>query len=95
MHPAELADYRGLPAGARPRRALELWSVKEACLKATGEGLVAEPRSVRLMPEGASWRLTRNGLSLRADSLVLEDGARFAWAAEAPVRAVVAAHVPA
>ncbi|SFU82439.1 4'-phosphopantetheinyl transferase [Methylobacterium sp. 174MFSha1.1] len=82
LHPVELAAYRGLPAGARPRQALEYWSVKEACLKATGEGLVAEPNSVRLTPEGAGWRLARAGLSLRAASRLLPDGARFAWAAE-------------
>ncbi len=92
LHPAELAEYRGLPAGARPRRALELWSVKEACLKATGEGLVAEPCSVRPIPDGAGWRLARAGLSLRAASRVLPDGARFAWAVEegAEVAVVVA-----
>ncbi|AWN51677.1 4'-phosphopantetheinyl transferase superfamily protein [Methylobacterium sp. 17Sr1-1] len=89
LHPAELAAYRGLPAGARPRQALEYWSVKEACLKATGEGLVAEPRSVRLTPDGAAWRLARAGLSLRAASRVLPDGARFAWAAEEGVEVKV------
>ncbi len=89
LHPAELADYRGLPAGERPRRALELWSVKEACLKATGEGLVAEPRSVRLTPDGADWCLARAGLSLKAASRILPDGARFAWAVEEGVEAVV------
>lgn len=90
LHPAELAAYRGLPAGARPRRALEFWSVKEACLKATGEGLVAEPCSVWLTPDGAAWRLERAGLSLRAASRVLPDGARFAWAAADGVEVVVA-----
>ncbi|GJD65363.1 4'-phosphopantetheinyl transferase family protein [Methylobacterium frigidaeris] len=89
LHPAELAAYRGLPAGARPRRALEFWSVKEACLKATGEGLVAEPRSIWLTPDGAAWRLARAGLSLRAASRVLPDGARFAWAVEEGVGVTV------
>ncbi|MGX7704718.1 4'-phosphopantetheinyl transferase family protein [Methylobacterium sp. Gmos1] len=89
LHPAELAAYRGLPAGARPRQGLEYWSVKEACLKATGEGLAAEPRSVRLTPDGTTWRLARAGLSLRAASRILPDGARFAWAAEEGVEVVV------
>ncbi|AWB24879.1 4-phosphopantetheinyl transferase [Methylobacterium currus] len=89
LHPAELATYRGLPAGARPRRALEFWSVKEACLKATGEGLVAEPRSVCLTQDGAAWRLARAGLSLLAASRVLPDGARFAWAVEEGVEVAV------
>ncbi|TNC09221.1 4'-phosphopantetheinyl transferase superfamily protein [Methylobacterium terricola] len=91
LHPTELAAYRDLPADARPSRALEWWSVKEACLKATGEGLVAEPQSVRLTGEGAGWRLRRAGLSLRAASRVLSDGARFAWAVEdgTEVRVVV------
>ncbi|MFH6782136.1 MULTISPECIES: 4'-phosphopantetheinyl transferase family protein [Methylobacterium] len=91
LHPTELAAYRDLPADARPVRALEYWSVKEACLKATGEGLVAEPSSVRLTEDGTGWRLRRAGLSLRANSRVLSDGARFAWAVEkrAEVRVVV------
>lgn len=89
LHPDELAEYRGLPADARPCRALELWSVKEACLKATGEGLVAEPRSVRLTPDASGWRLRRAGLSLQADSRILHDGARFAWAVEMGVTAEV------
>lgn len=82
LHPDELATYRTLPIGTRSRLALELWSVKEACLKATGEGLVADPPSVRLTPNGAGWRLRRAGLSLRAASRELSDGAQFAWAAE-------------
>ena len=82
LHPAELDAYRGLPAGARARHALELWSVKEAFLKATGEGLIAEPRSVRPIADGSAWRLARAGLSLRADSRLLSDGARLAWAVE-------------
>jgi len=82
LHPAELDAYRGLPAGARPRQALELWSVKEAFLKATGEGLIAEPRSVRPIADGTAWRLARAGLSLRAESRLLSDGARLAWAVE-------------
>ncbi|WP_048435727.1 4'-phosphopantetheinyl transferase family protein, partial [Methylobacterium platani] len=80
LHPGELAAYRTLPAGARPRRALEWWSVKEAFLKATGEGLIAEPHTVRPSPDGAAWRLKRAGLALRAESRLLADGARFAWA---------------
>jgi 4'-phosphopantetheinyl transferase len=89
LHPAELAAYRSLPAGARPRQALEYWSVKEACLKATGEGLVAEPRSVRLTPDGTAWRLSRAGLSLRVASRILPDGARFAWAVAVGVEVAV------
>ncbi|WP_238312854.1 4'-phosphopantetheinyl transferase family protein [Methylobacterium crusticola] len=83
LHPAELAEFRALPAGARPRRALEIWAVKEACLKASGEGLSAVPETVRLVPDGAAWRLDHRGLRLRAASLVLGDGARFAWSGEA------------
>ncbi|GJE03723.1 hypothetical protein GMJLKIPL_5680 [Methylobacterium isbiliense] len=86
MHPAELAAFRGLPAAARPARALELWAVKEACLKASGEGLSAAPQRVHVVAEGEGWRLDHRGLSLRAGSCVLADGARFAWAAEHGLR---------
>jgi 4'-phosphopantetheinyl transferase len=93
MHPAELAEFRALPPARRPARALEIWAVKEACLKASGEGLSAVPQRVLLLPDGAGFRLDHRGLSLRAHSRVLDDGARFAWAGEAglSVRAAVAA----
>ncbi|WP_407524166.1 4'-phosphopantetheinyl transferase family protein [Methylobacterium oryzisoli] len=86
MHPDELAAFRGLDAPARPARALELWAVKEACLKASGEGLSAAPQRVNVLPDGEGWRLDHRGLSLRAASCVLPDGTRFAWAAEHGMR---------
>ncbi|ACL56706.1 4'-phosphopantetheinyl transferase family protein [Methylobacterium nodulans] len=86
LHPAELAAFRALPSAARPARALELWAVKEACLKASGEGLSAAPQTVRLAPEEEAWSLAHRGLRLRAWSRLLDDGARFAWAGEAGLR---------
>ncbi|MGY2052769.1 4'-phosphopantetheinyl transferase family protein [Methylobacterium sp. JK268] len=86
LHPAEITAYRALPPALRPARALELWSVKEACLKASGEGLAAEPRRLRLDADGAGWILSHRGLRLRAWSRVLADGARFAWAGEEGLR---------
>jgi 4'-phosphopantetheinyl transferase len=44
--PAEARALRALEPLARPARLLSLWSLKEACLKATGAGLSTDPRDV-------------------------------------------------
>ncbi|WP_298955641.1 4'-phosphopantetheinyl transferase superfamily protein [uncultured Methylobacterium sp.] len=82
LHPDELAVFRALPAPRRPGHALDLWTLKEACLKASGEGLAVHPPSVRLMPAGAGWRLDRPGLALRATVRTLPDAARLAVAGQ-------------
>lgn len=89
MHPAELAAYRALAPGMRPNRALEIWAVKEACLKAGGQGLSDPPQTVRLIPDPAGWRLTHRGLALRAASSVVAGTARLAWAVEEGVRPAI------
>lgn len=43
---AESHAIRGLDPAARRERLLHLWTLKEACLKATGHGLSIEPREV-------------------------------------------------
>ncbi|MFE1599163.1 4'-phosphopantetheinyl transferase family protein [Methylobacterium sp. ID0610] len=86
LHPAELAAYRSMPAAHRPARALELWSVKEAFVKASGEGFSAAPRTLCLTEEAGTWSLAHRGRQLRAWSTRLPDGARFAWAGEAHMR---------
>jgi 4'-phosphopantetheinyl transferase len=42
----EIAALQALPASQQPRRFLELWTLKEACVKATGEGLARGLRRV-------------------------------------------------
>ena len=42
--PAESADLRGLAPAARQRRFFELWTLKEAYLKARGLGFTLDPR---------------------------------------------------
>lgn len=56
-HPDEIAD---LPADscARHARLLEIWTAKEALLKAAGSGFLHPPESVRIEPHegGFTWR---------------------------------------
>ncbi|MEH3147064.1 MAG: 4'-phosphopantetheinyl transferase superfamily protein [Methylobacterium frigidaeris] len=86
LHPEELAGFRGLPALRRPGHALDLWTLKEACLKASGEGLSVAPQSVRLAFTGSEWHLDRAGLPLRATVRSLPDGARLALAGHRRLR---------
>jgi len=65
----ELTWLEGGDPGSHSRRFAELWTAKEAYLKATGSGLSTDPRDVRIDPtgdrprllgaEGARWELTR------------------------------------
>jgi 4'-phosphopantetheinyl transferase len=67
LSPRELAWLEEHP-GDRSRRFAELWTAKEAYLKATGAGLSTDPRDVRIDPTGgraqvlgpecARWKLT-------------------------------------
>ena len=46
--PAEAAEVRALPEAERASRLLEIWTLKEACLKAIGTGFAAvSPHAVR------------------------------------------------
>ncbi|MCG5234565.1 4'-phosphopantetheinyl transferase family protein [Xanthobacter oligotrophicus] len=51
--PADHASWRAVPKEARAAAALAVWCGKEAVLKATGEGLAGDPRTVKLVPSGA------------------------------------------
>lgn len=74
FHPAEIAALAALPAQARSRAFLELWTAKEALMKAIGRGLafglhrlqVSGEPSLRLLAlEGddpAAWQLHRLAL---------------------------------
>lgn len=56
--PAELAAIEGLaPGGARERASIELWTAKEAVLKATRDGLQITPSSVELADWPSATRL--------------------------------------
>jgi 4'-phosphopantetheinyl transferase len=52
MSDREYAGYRALTASARPRAFLTCWTRKEACLKATGVGLTADPSGVEVFCRG-------------------------------------------
>lgn len=69
FHPQEAAALQALPAGERERAFLELWTAKEAVLKATGHGIsfglqrlrVGRERALRLAwldgDDAAAWQL--------------------------------------
>jgi 4'-phosphopantetheinyl transferase len=50
--PAERASVEKTPVELRNRRCLEIWTRKEAYLKATGSGLTVSPASVEVAPAG-------------------------------------------
>jgi 4'-phosphopantetheinyl transferase len=80
LRPAEMNTIASLPLPEQSRLALRFWCLKEALLKATGEGLVVEPNQLILKCDEDGWRLTRQGFDLRADSFFLADGSCVAWA---------------
>lgn len=51
--PAELGWLQALPRDARSGALIELWTAKEACLKAAGCGLATEPSRVEVALRGA------------------------------------------
>lgn len=65
-----LSDWRAFPPQEQASAALSAWCLKEAVLKATGEGLSGDPRSVAFTPphEGAdsTFPLRRAGAILHA-----------------------------
>lgn len=54
FRPEEAAVLQALPAPQRQRRFLELWTLKEACVKATGEGLARGLQRVGFVLDDAS-----------------------------------------
>jgi 4'-phosphopantetheinyl transferase len=56
LHPSEAAEFASLDPAARPRHLAELWTAKEAILKATGLGLTVDLRELALEEgELATW----------------------------------------
>jgi 4'-phosphopantetheinyl transferase len=80
FHDAELAVLHGLADEPGRLEFLRVWTLKEACLKATGLGLLTDPRSFSVAAV----------LAGRADRVVLADGE---WLAQelAPLPGAVAA----
>jgi len=58
LDPAELAEIAAAPEEARLAVALQIWTAKEAVLKATGDGLRVEPASFSFagQPHGMPWQ---------------------------------------
>lgn len=80
--PADHAAWRAVPKEARAAAALAVWCGKEAVLKATGEGLAGDPRTVKLVPSGAPAAILRGErrLLLAAGPALAPTG--FAYAVE-------------
>jgi 4'-phosphopantetheinyl transferase len=72
-----------LPPSKQTAAALELWCLKEAFLKATGEGLATPPHQLRPQRFEDGWRLTHQGYELKAGACFLADGTCAAWTCEA------------
>jgi 4'-phosphopantetheinyl transferase len=82
LHPDEIEAIHQLAAANQSTAALELWCLKEAFLKATGEGLATRPNLLHPHYIEAIWRLRHQGYELKAASFLLPDGTCAAWACE-------------
>ena len=67
-HPLEVAELPGGPAATL--RLLEIWTAKEALLKALGTGFATAPESVRTMFTGDGITASTDDPSLRLDGFV-------------------------
>jgi len=77
---AEFSMVENLPSALQNRVALEYWALKEAVLKATGEGIALAPHHLHLEKNAAGWRLDRAGQVFRAAAFGLRDDMIAAWA---------------
>jgi len=57
LTPHEAAALRALPGDQRPAALSRLWCLKEACVKATGEGLAADLSRIGFVGQGHAVRL--------------------------------------
>jgi 4'-phosphopantetheinyl transferase len=85
LHPSEQQACAALSASERRQAIRTLWSVKEACLKATGEGLTIAPTKIVPQPVDEGFTLRHGGYDLIIESLVLSDKVQAAIAREAKV----------
>ncbi len=91
LSPAEEIAWRRLPVSQQNRAFFNLWTRKEACLKAIGEGIAERLKeiTVSLMPEGPAGELDPPGIpdSTQAWTLThLQPAPDFAAALAAPTR---------
>jgi 4'-phosphopantetheinyl transferase len=82
LHENEIADLHQLDLAEQAPAALELWCLKEAFLKASGEGLSTPPHRLRPLRHNEEWRLPHRGYDMKAASVFLPDAACAAWASE-------------
>ncbi|MFG1348230.1 4'-phosphopantetheinyl transferase family protein [Xanthobacter autotrophicus] len=80
--PADQAAWRALPKEARAAAALAVWCGKEAVLKATGEGLAGDPRTVKLVAAGRPAPFLRGERRLLVGAGTMFAPAGFAYAVE-------------
>lgn len=66
LAPSERAALEGLPPSARPRAFLELWTAKEAYLKALGLGLSREPGDIAADFGGETFTIRDGGKAVGA-----------------------------
>ncbi len=92
LHKDEIATLQKLTAAGQSRAALQLWCLKEAFLKATGEGLSTPPYRLYPTPTDDGWRLSHQGYEMKAAAHFLADSSCCAaWATElaASLRVIV------
>ncbi len=79
----------GLPPAARAAKFAHVWSVQEACVKAVGQGIFAEPWHIPVHPDAhrGRWHGRWGEVAWRA----LPDAAPAAWAVAVAVAVEVAA----
>lgn len=87
LAPAELSDWRALGPEARAATALRLWCIKEAVLKAVGEGLGGDPRSIETALAGGSGLLLRHGYPFRMEVREIASNLCLACALSPPAKA--------
>ncbi|MBK9146343.1 MAG: 4'-phosphopantetheinyl transferase superfamily protein [Flavobacteriales bacterium] len=61
--PAEVDELNGIPGEARKRRFLELWTRKEAVLKASGVGIMDDLKEMRVLDGANPMRITHPAFS--------------------------------
>lgn len=65
LHPHERAELATLDGAARDRRFLEIWTAKEAYLKALGDGLTRDPATIAV----SSFAASSSAAGLRIDDM--------------------------
>jgi len=82
LHDSEIASLHQLDPAKQASAALELWCLKEAFLKASGEGLSTPPHRLYPLRRNEEWRLSHRGYDMKAASVFLPGATCAAWASE-------------